>query len=105
MFSVFVSNIPQKVHWRWLWKIFANHGRVVDVFIPKNRNGVSGKRFGFVRFVHHEEALSMIRKLNGVWLLNSKISVKMARSNGRTSYWRRVQKRSTSQADDVEVSS
>ncbi|XVF17804.1 hypothetical protein REPUB_Repub10bG0155800 [Reevesia pubescens] len=47
--SVFINNIPKQVHWRWLWRIFSHHGKVVDVFIPK-KCSKSGRRYGFVRF-------------------------------------------------------
>ncbi|XVF32255.1 hypothetical protein REPUB_Repub17cG0065800 [Reevesia pubescens] len=87
--SVFVNNIPQKVHWRWLWTIFEHHGRVVDVFIPRKRNGL-GKQYGFVHFAFRPAALTAIRRLNGAWLLNSKIGVNIARFRSRTSYWRKV---------------
>ncbi|XVF04593.1 hypothetical protein REPUB_Repub05bG0097600 [Reevesia pubescens] len=87
--SVFVNNIPQKVYWRWLWTIFEHHGKVVDVFIPRKRSGL-GKRYGFVRFASCPAALTAIRRLNGAWLLNSRIDVNIARFRGRTSYWRKV---------------
>ncbi|XVF18378.1 hypothetical protein REPUB_Repub11eG0016200 [Reevesia pubescens] len=89
--SMFVNNIPNQVHWRWLWNIFSNHGDVVDVFIPKKRSK-SGRRYGFVRFSNHPDALKVINRLNGVWLLNSRIGVNFARFKGRTSYWRKVPK-------------
>ncbi|XVF14777.1 hypothetical protein REPUB_Repub09cG0090900 [Reevesia pubescens] len=34
-FTVFVNNIPPKVHWRWLWRISQHHGQVLDVFISR----------------------------------------------------------------------
>ncbi|KAH1065635.1 hypothetical protein J1N35_030622 [Gossypium stocksii] len=46
--SVFVNNLPERMHWRWLQQLFGYHGRVMDVFIPKKR-GAAGRRFGFVR--------------------------------------------------------
>ncbi|XVF38300.1 hypothetical protein REPUB_Repub20aG0089100 [Reevesia pubescens] len=62
--SVFVNNIPKQVHWRWLWRIFSHHGKVIT-------------------------------RLNGVWLLNSKLCVNIARFKGRSSYWRKVSKSSS----------
>ncbi|XVF23290.1 hypothetical protein REPUB_Repub13aG0024100 [Reevesia pubescens] len=87
--SVFVNNIPQKVHWRWLWTIFEHYGRVLDVFIPRKRSRL-GKRYGFVRFASRPAALTAIKSLNGAWLLNSRIGVNIARFRGRTSYWRKI---------------
>ncbi|XVE99818.1 hypothetical protein REPUB_Repub03eG0234200 [Reevesia pubescens] len=87
--SVFVNNIPQKVHWRWLWRIFSNHAKVADVFIPKKRSR-NGSRYGFVRFVSRFDAYKVVKRLNGTWLLNSRLAVNIARFKGRSEYWRKV---------------
>ncbi|XVF25458.1 hypothetical protein REPUB_Repub13aG0213900 [Reevesia pubescens] len=72
VFSVFVNNIPTRVHWRWLRKIFQWHGMVIDVFIPKKRSS-SGKKFGFVRFASLREAKTVAGRLNGAWILDHRI--------------------------------
>ncbi|XVF37331.1 hypothetical protein REPUB_Repub19eG0136700 [Reevesia pubescens] len=41
------------------------------------------------------DALKVINRLNGVWLLNSKLGVNISRFKGRTSYSRKVSKSST----------
>ncbi|XVF21282.1 hypothetical protein REPUB_Repub12eG0076900 [Reevesia pubescens] len=87
--TVFVNNIPKKVHWRWLRKIFQNQGKVVDVFIPKKRSG-NGKKFGFVRFGERNDALHAIEFLHGAWLMNLQLGVNMARFNKMSEYWRKV---------------
>ncbi|XVF38883.1 hypothetical protein REPUB_Repub20aG0141200 [Reevesia pubescens] len=104
--TVFVNNIPTRVHWRWLWRIFENHGNVVDVFIPRKRN-VRGKRFGFVRFAGRNEAVRAVTALNGAWLLDSRLGVNAARFNNTQEYWRKVrpffnytEKRSVSQYEN-----
>ncbi|XVF06927.1 hypothetical protein REPUB_Repub06bG0093200 [Reevesia pubescens] len=89
--SVFVNNIPKQVHWRWLWRIFSHHGKMVDVFIPKKRSK-SGRRYGFVRFSNRGDAFKVIKRLNGVWLLNAQLGVNIARFKGRSFYWRKVSK-------------
>ncbi|XVF07750.1 hypothetical protein REPUB_Repub06bG0166600 [Reevesia pubescens] len=83
--SILIYNIPQQVHWRWLWRIFSKHGKVVDVFIPKKRSG-SGMSYGFVCFADHCDAFKVVKRLNGVYFLNSKIGVNIARFKGRTTY-------------------
>ncbi|XVF11023.1 hypothetical protein REPUB_Repub07fG0233500 [Reevesia pubescens] len=72
VFSVFVNNIPTRVHWRWLRKIFQWHGTVIDVFIPKKRSS-SGKKFGFVHFASLREAKTAVGRLNGAWILDHRI--------------------------------
>ncbi|XVF28892.1 hypothetical protein REPUB_Repub15cG0072000 [Reevesia pubescens] len=61
---VFVENVPERVHWRWLKKVFQNFGRVVDVFIPRKHSG-SGKKFAFVRFEREIDANRARRNLEG----------------------------------------
>ncbi|XVE99264.1 hypothetical protein REPUB_Repub03eG0183200 [Reevesia pubescens] len=87
-------------------KIFENHGNVVDVFIPRKRSGL-GKRYGFVRFASRPAALTVIRRLNGVRLLDHRIGVNIARFKGRTSYWRKVStsKKPTNVPSYVQVAS
>ncbi|XVF22173.1 hypothetical protein REPUB_Repub12eG0150900 [Reevesia pubescens] len=87
--TVFVNNIPPLVHWRWLWNIFQNHGRVADVFIPRKRSS-SGRKFGFVRFYDWREAARAVSRLNGAWLWEFKLGVNMARFNTRSNFWRKV---------------
>ncbi|XVF37363.1 hypothetical protein REPUB_Repub20aG0001600 [Reevesia pubescens] len=87
--TVFVNNLPPRVHWRWLWKIFQNHGNVVDVFIPRNR-GVKGRKFSFVRFVNQVTARRAVIMLNGSWLFDFQLGVNLARFNARSNYLRRV---------------
>ncbi|XVF37153.1 hypothetical protein REPUB_Repub19eG0121300 [Reevesia pubescens] len=62
--TVFVNNLSPRVHWRWLWKIFQYHGRVVDVFIPRKR-GVKARKFGFFCFENQVAASRAARMLNG----------------------------------------
>ncbi|KAL4272375.1 hypothetical protein GQ457_13G028830 [Hibiscus cannabinus] len=59
--TVYVSNLPPRLHWQGLWFAFARHGEVVDAFIPLKKNR-SGSRFGFVRFSNLENAQRAIVK-------------------------------------------
>ncbi|KAK9275170.1 hypothetical protein L1049_022431 [Liquidambar formosana] len=53
--------------------------RVRDSFIPNKRRSGSNSKFGIISFELMGEAWAAIRRCNGVFCLNSKISVKLAR--------------------------
>ncbi|GJU76275.1 RNA-directed DNA polymerase, eukaryota, nucleotide-binding alpha-beta plait domain protein [Tanacetum coccineum] len=48
--SIFVTNFPDSVNSRELWRVCSVYGMVVDVFIPSKKS-MAGKRFAFVRFI------------------------------------------------------
>ncbi|KAK8644115.1 hypothetical protein V6N13_123430 [Hibiscus sabdariffa] len=88
--TVFVHNLPERMHWKGLWASFGHHGDVLDAFIP-NKRSRSGKRFGFVRFSSKIDAQRAISRLNGFALFGSRLSVSMAKFRPRMSYWRKVE--------------
>ncbi|XVF38373.1 hypothetical protein REPUB_Repub20aG0095900 [Reevesia pubescens] len=88
VFTVFVNNLPQRANQRWLSTIFQKFGRVVDVFIPLKRSKW-GKKIAFVRFGSLNDANRAILNLNGVFFLDHKIGVNMARFNPRKEFWRK----------------
>ncbi|KAK8705294.1 hypothetical protein V6N13_048898 [Hibiscus sabdariffa] len=47
--TLFVNNLPPKLHWSGLNQSFGFHGDVVDAFIASKLDK-SGKKFGFVRY-------------------------------------------------------
>ncbi|KAL4388815.1 hypothetical protein GQ457_09G007360 [Hibiscus cannabinus] len=87
--SVFVSNLPPRLHWKGLWATFAHHGEVVDAFIPLKKTK-DGKRFGFVRFSNRVDAQRAISRLNGLVLYGFRILVSLARFNVRDKFWKKV---------------
>ncbi|KAK8583217.1 hypothetical protein V6N13_021929 [Hibiscus sabdariffa] len=87
--TLFVHNLPEKLHWKELWAAFGHHGDVVDAFIPKKRSK-NGRRSGFVRFSVKAYAICAITRLNGFILFGSRISVSYSRFKPRTTYWRKV---------------
>ncbi|XVF03589.1 hypothetical protein REPUB_Repub05bG0006400 [Reevesia pubescens] len=89
VFTLFVNNVPPKVHWRWLRRVFQSFGNVVDVFIPRKRNKL-GSKMGFVRFESILEARNAQRQLNGAWFLDYRIWVNLAKYNPRRSFWRKT---------------
>ncbi|KAK8614378.1 hypothetical protein V6N13_122738 [Hibiscus sabdariffa] len=76
--TVFVSNLPPRLHWQGLWFAFARHGEVVDAFIPA-RKSKKGHRFGFVRFTTLKEAEKAIAQMNGCVLYGSRLAVRLAK--------------------------
>nr|GEY98186.1 hypothetical protein CTI12_AA498410 [Tanacetum cinerariifolium] len=65
--SVFVTNFPEQIVPRDLWKICESYGKVVDVFIP-NRKSKEGKRFVFVRFIRVANLERLIGNVNTIWV-------------------------------------
>ncbi|KAK8595311.1 hypothetical protein V6N13_016686 [Hibiscus sabdariffa] len=38
--TIFIHNLPEKMHWKGLWATFGHHGEVIDAFIPGKRKHV-----------------------------------------------------------------
>ncbi|KAK8627972.1 hypothetical protein V6N13_063687 [Hibiscus sabdariffa] len=55
VWTLFISNIADSLHWQGVWQVFDRHGEVVDVFVPA-RKSKAGERFGFVRMALREAA-------------------------------------------------
>ncbi|KAK8684001.1 hypothetical protein V6N13_040039 [Hibiscus sabdariffa] len=87
--TVFIHNLPEKLHWKGLWAAFGHHGDVLDAFIPLKRSK-SGWRFGFVRYAAKAYATRALSRLNGFILFGSRVSVSLARFGPRMSFWRKV---------------
>ncbi|KAE8666873.1 putative ADP-ribosylation factor GTPase-activating protein AGD6 [Hibiscus syriacus] len=87
-FTLFIKNLPEKIHWKRLGSLFCTHGHVIDAFIPNKRNS-KGVRFGFIRFATIEESRKAISKMNGAHIYDSKIRVSLAKYKPRQSYWRK----------------
>ncbi|KAK8501939.1 hypothetical protein V6N12_019677 [Hibiscus sabdariffa] len=85
--SLFVENLPERLHWKGFWFAFARHGDVMSVYIARRRSR-GGKRFGFVRMKNSEEADRVIQRLNGATLYGSRLVVKIARDKQGQSWER-----------------
>ncbi|KAK8598053.1 hypothetical protein V6N13_095445 [Hibiscus sabdariffa] len=81
--SLFIFNLPEKLHWKGLWVLFSYHGDVLDAFISRKRSK-GGQRFGFVRYKSLEDALRAQQRLDGFHIYGSRVRVHLARldSNG-----------------------
>ncbi|XP_038996816.1 RNA binding protein fox-1 homolog 2-like [Hibiscus syriacus] len=76
--TLFAQNIPPIYHWRGLRQLFGRHGDVVSSFIVRKYDRV-GKRFGFVSFSNKNDADRAALRLNGLWILRYRLTVKEAR--------------------------
>ncbi|KAK8533418.1 hypothetical protein V6N13_026123 [Hibiscus sabdariffa] len=88
--TVFVSNLPPRLHWQGLWAAFAHHGDVVDAFIPAKRSQ-DENRFGFVRLANMNDAQRVISRLDDFLLFGNRISVSIAKYKTRSQFWKKVQ--------------
>ncbi|GJZ80373.1 RNA-directed DNA polymerase, eukaryota [Tanacetum coccineum] len=67
--SVFVTNFPESIFARDLWKSCSVYGTVVDVFIPSKKSRI-GKRFAFVRFIKVFNLDRLVENLCTIWIGN-----------------------------------
>ncbi|KAL4554369.1 hypothetical protein LXL04_039506 [Taraxacum kok-saghyz] len=76
--TFFVNNLPEGCNSTRLWKRFEESGTLVDAFVPGKRD-VSGRLFGFVRFLKVSNLHRMLKKLNELLLDGQKVRVNVAR--------------------------
>nr|GEU87371.1 nucleotide-binding alpha-beta plait domain-containing protein [Tanacetum cinerariifolium] len=76
--SIYVTNFPEHFSFRDLWKACQEYGRVIDAYIP-NRRSKSGKRFGFVRFIHIKEVVRLVGNLCTIWMGRLRLHANVAR--------------------------
>nr|GEW93757.1 RNA-directed DNA polymerase, eukaryota [Tanacetum cinerariifolium] len=65
--SVFVTNFPESISARDLWKSCSMYGTVVDVFIPSKKSK-AGKRFMFVCFIKVFNLDRLVENLCTIWI-------------------------------------
>lgn len=65
-FSLYVDNIPPYMTSLWLWKIFKNKGKIVDVYVSRKAHPNRKFLFVFVRFSSEFKAQNAIRRNNGL---------------------------------------
>lgn len=65
--AIFITNFPASCGKIELWEIGANHGSIIDVFIP-NRLSKAGKRFGFMKFIRVKDIDKLISLLRDEWV-------------------------------------
>ncbi|KAK8684059.1 hypothetical protein V6N13_040096 [Hibiscus sabdariffa] len=90
--TIYVNNIPEKLHWKGLWQTFGRHGEVSDTFIANKKNK-EDKRFGFVRVPSRFDAYRMIERLNNFRLYGYVLTISLAKYKKRQAYWKKVNSR------------
>ncbi|KAK8707429.1 hypothetical protein V6N13_058490 [Hibiscus sabdariffa] len=86
--TLYVGNLPEKLHWSGLRQAFGRHGDIVDSYIAKKVNR-EGKRFGFVRYSNRIDINRAIERLDGFKLYGYRLSVSFAKFKTITSFWRK----------------
>ncbi|KAK8535553.1 hypothetical protein V6N12_057069 [Hibiscus sabdariffa] len=86
--TLYVGNLPEKLHWCGLRQEFGRHGDLVDAYIAKKLDR-QGKLFGFVRYSNMRDARRAMESLNGSKIFGFRLVVFLARYNARTSYWKK----------------
>nr|GFA24313.1 nucleotide-binding alpha-beta plait domain-containing protein [Tanacetum cinerariifolium] len=76
--SVYVTNFPESILAKDLFKACRQYGHVVDSFIP-NKKSKTGKRFGFVKFINVFSEERLINNLCTVWIDRFKLHANIAR--------------------------
>ncbi|GJY46579.1 RNA-directed DNA polymerase, eukaryota, reverse transcriptase zinc-binding domain protein [Tanacetum coccineum] len=65
--SFFVTNFPESLDAKSLWKEFQPFGRIVDAFIANKRSKI-GKHFGFVRFLGICNGGELVKTFSNIWI-------------------------------------
>nr|GEW19674.1 RNA-directed DNA polymerase, eukaryota, nucleotide-binding alpha-beta plait domain protein [Tanacetum cinerariifolium] len=66
-YSIYVTNFPDSVNSRDLWRECSVYGTVVDVYIPFKKSK-AGKRFAFVRFIKVFNLDRLVKNLCTTWI-------------------------------------
>ncbi|KAL4364359.1 hypothetical protein GQ457_04G020670 [Hibiscus cannabinus] len=61
--TLFISNLPTKIHWTRLRQTFGRHGDLVDAYVA-NKKDKQGRRYGFVRFSNQRDADRAMERIN-----------------------------------------
>ncbi|CAO2840861.1 unnamed protein product [Amaranthus hypochondriacus] len=77
--TLFVDGLPQGISSEWLWDMFSQYGRVVDVYVSRKRRTTTVAPFGFVRFKVRKSAVEAMENLNGEFVKGKKMYVSMAK--------------------------
>ncbi|KAF5456174.1 hypothetical protein F2P56_025682 [Juglans regia] len=78
-FSLLVLNITFRTTADDLFPLFDKYGKVVDVFIPRDRRTGESRGFAFVRYKYADEAQKAVEKLDGKIVDGREIMVQFAK--------------------------
>ncbi|OAE18915.1 hypothetical protein AXG93_1976s1190 [Marchantia polymorpha subsp. ruderalis] len=74
-YSLLVLNITFRTSADDLFPLFDRYGKVVDIFIPRDRRTGESRGFAFVRYKYADEAQKAIERLDGNFLTSSATSL------------------------------
>ncbi|KAL2893835.1 Serine/arginine-rich splicing factor SC35 [Bienertia sinuspersici] len=78
-YSLLVLNITFRTTADDLYPLFDRYGKVVDVFIPRDRRTGESRGFAFVRYKYQDEAAKAVEKLDGKVVDGREIMVQFAK--------------------------
>ncbi|CAN6813919.1 unnamed protein product [Brassica oleracea] len=78
-YSLLVLNITFRTTADDLYPLFAKYGKVVDVFIPRDRRTGDSRGFAFVRYKYKDEAHKAVERLDGREVDGREITVQFAK--------------------------
>nr|GEV29813.1 RNA-directed DNA polymerase, eukaryota [Tanacetum cinerariifolium] len=77
--SFYITNFPDHVDAKELWKVCEPFGRIVDAYIARKQSKL-GKCFGFVRFIGISKPEDFTKRLSTIWIHNHHLFAAVARS-------------------------
>ncbi|KAL3814414.1 hypothetical protein ACJIZ3_015682 [Penstemon smallii] len=78
-YSLLVLNISFRTSADDLFPLFDKYGKVVDIFIPRDRRTGESRGFAFVRYKYQDEAQKAVDKLDGRVVDGREIAVQFAK--------------------------
>nr|XP_023896749.1 serine/arginine-rich splicing factor SC35-like [Quercus suber]POF21009.1 serine/arginine-rich splicing factor sc35 [Quercus suber] len=78
-YSLLVLNITFRTTADDLFPYFDKYGKVVDIFIPRNRRTGDSRGFAFVRYKYADEAQKAVDRLDGKVVDGREITVQFAK--------------------------
>ncbi|MCO5595006.1 hypothetical protein L7F22_049043 [Adiantum nelumboides] len=78
-YSLLVLNISFRTSADDLYPLFDRYGKVVDIFIPRDRRTGDSRGFAFVRYKHSHEAQKAVERIDGRNIDGRNISVQFAK--------------------------
>ncbi|XP_074331122.1 serine/arginine-rich splicing factor SC35-like isoform X3 [Apium graveolens] len=78
-FSLLILNITFRTSADDLFPLFDKYGKVVDIFIPRDRRTGESRGFAFVRYKYADEAQEAVDKLDGRVVDGREIAVQFAK--------------------------
>src|ERR1044072_5503763 len=83
-YNLFIDGVSEYSSYSQIRHLFAQHGKVLNLFIQKQKKPGRRFRFGFVRFASKKQAVEAKDKVNGVKINGEAISVSVAKYPAQT---------------------